>query len=732
MTSRLGRSLFGLRRPFGLRQRPKPEEFSKGYRAARSRDRDSIHSDLDANEEPPVFPSFQKTRPGFLSPTPPPPESPAVRQPPPLIPGWRFVESMRTLYQPRNLPRELTSLWQMVDFELDYNTDQPRTSYMYITTDGVIRVQPHKRAIYEKWYFTTLHLIYHLALGYVDPPPDCEDVDLWVMACEMVVNQHVTVTAGLVPPRGFQAISPVSRFSPFRFGRPAPGNQTEPIPTANQLLKKWREEGLPPLPEQWRTSAGPLTWDVLVTTTSSLVNFRSAYALDKVKSLAPNIRAREPYFDTPPARAIQWFKDNFPLLSAAAAEFSIDYENADKFDVNIAAVDANNQIIFVNLEADMTELEWRFVMAHEILHVVLEHQKRKGNRDAFVWNIACDYVINNWLVQMGVGTLPPRGGLYKEEYAGLDSETIYDQLIENGGNDQLTFRGKGLGDLLDLDPDYQPGNGQIRRRFPFRTTVRQHTQNAARRMMEDQGNGLGRGYLPGGLIEELDLRAVAEELVQVPEWKAELAEWFNLQFTPKPPRRSYARISRRQSSTPDIPRPGMSPLELHSPTFGVILDTSGSMSHELLQKGLSAVVAFSERHGVRRVRFVMCDTQPYDEGFIPVEDLKKPYRIWGRGGTILQPSVDLLLNAKDFPKEAPILIVTDGEIDVLSVDREHAFLLPGDGKLPFEPQGPVFRVLGDNRGGSPFRRRFPAPPARPPASQNYRHVQRLIDHIKKL
>lgn len=703
------------RRSFGgLRPQPHPEEFSKAYRAARQRDRDQIYDNLDSNEEPSVYPPIPRSRANPFS-RPPVDEPPAQRQPPALIVGWRFVESMRTLRQPRNLPRDLNSIWHMIDFELDYMPKQHRTSYMYITTDGIVRVQPHKRAVYDKWYFSLLHLLYHLALGYVEPPQDCDDLDLWVMACEMVVNQHVIANTTITVPRGFQVISPVSRFSPFRFGRfGSPMSPPTPIPTPTELVEKWQHEGQPDLLKEWRTSAGPMTWDILETTTDALPAFRSAYALDRVKMLAPQIRIKEPFSDTYPARAMQWFKDHFPLLSAATAEFSVDYENSARYEVNIAAVDANNQVIFVNLDADMTELEWRFVMAHEILHVVLEHQKRKGNRDGFVWNVACDYVINYWLIQMGVGTIPPKGGLYKEEYAGLDSETIYDLLMENGGNDQLTFRGKGLGDLLDLDPDYQPGGNQARRRFPFRTTVRQHTQNAARRMMEDEGNGAGRGYLPGGLIEELDLQALAQEMVEVPEWKAELATWFNLRFTPKPPRRSYARPSRRQASTPTIPRPGTSPLELHSPTFGVILDTSGSMSHELLQKGLSAVVGFSERHGVKRVRFVMCDTQPYDEGYIPVEDLKKPYRIWGRGGTILQPSIDLILNAKDFPDDAPLLIITDGEIDVLTVNREHAFLLPGDGKLPFEPQGPVFQILGDNKGGSPFRRRFGQPPA-PPA-----------------
>jgi predicted metal-dependent peptidase len=253
-------------------------------------------------------------------------------------------------------------------------------------------------------------------------------------------------------------------------------------------------------------------------------------------------------------------------------------------------------------------------------------------------------------------------------------------------------------------------------------------------MMEDQANGRERGFLPGSLIDELDLRGLANETLDVPEWKAELAEWFNIQFAPKPPRRSYSRPSRRQASTPDIPRPGMSPLDFHSPTFGVVLDTSGSMSQELLQRGLGAVYAFSERHGVAQIRLVMCDTQAYDEGFVPLGKLREPFHVWGRGGTILQPAIDVLEKSKDFPPDAPILIVTDGEIDNLKIEREHAYLLPGDGKLPFEPQGPVFQILGNNErrfGGRPFR---PSSSSRSGSSSQPKseRVQKLIDKIKEL
>ena len=47
--------------------------------------------------------------------------------------------------------------------------------------------------------------------------------------------------------------------------------------------------------------------------------------------------------------------------------------------------------------------------------------------------------------------------------------------------------------------------------------------------------------------------------------------------------------------------------------------------------------------------------------------------------------------AKDFPKDAPILIITDGEIeDRMQIQHDHAFLIPEGKRLPFVPKGKVF------------------------------------------
>ncbi|MEV4458637.1 hypothetical protein [Microbispora sp. NPDC049633] len=113
-------------------------------------------------------------------------------------------------------------------------------------------------------------------------------------------------------------------------------------------------------------------------------------------------------------------------------------------------------------------------------------------------------------------------------------------------------------------------------------------------------------------------------------------------------RRTYARASRRQSATPGIPRPGrLRPEEaVRRATFGVVLDTSGSMNVRVLGKALGAIASYATERDVPRARVVFCDAVAYDAaGYLPVEDIAGRVRVRGRGGTILQPGVNLLERA---------------------------------------------------------------------------------------
>ena len=116
------------------------------------------------------------------------------------------------------------------------------------------------------------------------------------------------------------------------------------------------------------------------------------------------------------------------------------------------------------------------------------------------------------------------------------------------------------------------------------------------------------------------------------------------------------------------------------------------MDRELLGKALGAIASYSRARDVPAARVVYCDASAYDAGYVPVDDIAGRVQVRGRGGTVLQPGVDLLERADDFPADGPILLITDGQCDVVRVRREHAWLIPSGASLPFTARGPVFRV----------------------------------------
>jgi predicted metal-dependent peptidase len=128
-----------------------------------------------------------------------------------------------------------------------------------------------------------------------------------------------------------------------------------------------------------------------------------------------------------------------------------------------------------------------------------------------------------------------------------------------------------------------------------------------------------------------------------------------------------------------------------TPTFGVVIDSSGSMDRSDLGKALGAVVRYAQ--AVRQVRLVYCDASAYDEGYVAIESLAARVTVRGRGGTVLQPTVNLLESRQEFPKDCPILIITDGGFEPgRTIRRDHAFLLAPGWRMAMRASKPVFRM----------------------------------------
>lgn len=115
--------------------------------------------------------------------------------------------------------------------------------------------------------------------------------------------------------------------------------------------------------------------------------------------------------------------------------------------------------------------ENKFVVAHEVMHIVLEHPWRRGTRDAKRWNQACDYAVNYTLVNAKVRDkktgamrsctpgIMPTDGLYNEALfnaGGGTAEGIYDLLppaTDDGNGGQSNGHGDPLDDCMDAPGD---------------------------------------------------------------------------------------------------------------------------------------------------------------------------------------------------------------------------------------------------------------------------------------
>lgn len=597
------------------------------------------------------------------------------RQSPKLDPATKkFIEAKRII-------RQHPMFALMMDAACIIRSEKkpyPHDGYAIVTIDGIIYVHPKRHEDVEVWVYVLAHCLLHLGFEHFKKK---HRQDLWNIACDIYIAKFL---------------------DDFKLGRNPNGNayviRDLYINTEEQLYDHLLENGVDKKllgygtgnsgeqdmlfkKQRYYCNLHNLSWKQrfgigLRNAVSSAVNVASG----KQKCLAS-----DQFKNSDAERARSWFMSSYPLLGSLAASFSIieDHELCRQMNISVAAVNPEMKEIYINPASGLTEEECKFVIAHELLHVGLRHDTRRQGRDPFLWNVACDYVINGWLVEMQLGEMPAIGTLHDSELKGQSAESIYNIITTDlrRMSKLATYRGIGGCDILDPQvPDWWTHNGGTDLDSFYRSCLMQG--------LEYHYNQ-GRGYLPAGLIEEV------KSLTHPPiPWDVELAQWFDGHFAPLEKIRSYAKPSRRQSGSPNIPRPKYVPLweAEENRTFGVVLDTSGSMDRNLLARALGAITSYSLSRDISYIRLVFCDARTYDQGYIAPEELLERVKIKGRGGTVLQPGINLLQKVDDFPKNGPILIITDGGCDKLNIKREHAFLIPSHGKLPFIPKGKLFRM----------------------------------------
>lgn len=202
-----------------------------------------------------------------------------------------------------------------------------------------------------------------------------------------------------------------------------------------------------------------------------------------------------------------------------------------------------------------------FVCVHEIEHVIKRHPWRRGERDPFLWNVACDYHINGEL--KGYDIKIPKNALYDPQYDGMLEEAIYDSLLEN--SIQVSVDGMG-GDFVDAPKGKdEETDGEVERR------INHMVESAVKRCMDA-------GKLPGWLQKFIDQYRTAQV-----NWKAKL----RMQVEPLFPRDVTWSTPNRRLIASGMYVPG--PKKDGTSEIAILIDTSGSVSHEMVSAFLAEI-----------------------------------------------------------------------------------------------------------------------------------------------
>lgn len=131
------------------------------------------------------------------------------------------------------------------------------------------------------------------------------------------------------------------------------------------------------------------------------------------------------------------------------------------FRVSTQATDGVNLFVNPQFTANLDLTGKVFVMAHEIMHCVLNHMRRGKNHDPEKSNIAADYECNITLADLGlikIETMTKLGALVNKKYSDWGYEKIYDDDPSGSGSGDMNNQNQA--DQAQKNQDQAGGENQ--------------------------------------------------------------------------------------------------------------------------------------------------------------------------------------------------------------------------------------------------------------------------------
>jgi len=277
----------------------------------------------------------------------------------------------------------------------------------------------------------------------------------------------------------------------------------------------------------------------------------------------------------------------------------------------------------------------QFLLAHEAMHYMLSHVLRRKHREPKAWNVACDKVINDMLIDAGVGVFI-EGGVTMANARNYAVEELYDEKDSCGGEGP-GGTGNDIGDPVD-----ENGNPLEKSQV--------HALEAQAKIQVAQSAKAAKalGKLPGSI------QCILDEIVSdKTPWHEILQRFMTSKIKEGC---SWQRPNRRFMGV-GLYLPGAD----YRPRLGHVvigIDTSGSICQQELNEFAGHVNGILDLCGPEKVTVVYCDFEVNHVDEYTPEDLPINLSSPGGGRTSFKPVFDYI--DTHFLEPEIVVYLTDG------------------------------------------------------------------------
>jgi predicted metal-dependent peptidase len=348
----------------------------------------------------------------------------------------------------------------------------------------------------------------------------------------------------------------------------------------------------------------------------------------------------------------------------------------------------NGEILLMNpltVDKELNKFELRYLLIHEVGHIAHMHPFRLKERDPQLWNIACDYTLND-LINKETDMSMHESGIWEAKYSNMAPEQIYPFLLDEiekeeknkdnapgGGQSQCSNCGNPTPNDEQGQAQQCPNCGQKQQDQNVEKTKGEDEESGGAKAGDEEGTkerfiSLRKDWLHGDIIappdnittaEKKDLEAKIRRLCTEAAFHArsmgqdvQMANRVIDSITPKESwqlsLQSFVEIaSDKDDYTWSRPRRRYVPFDIYVPDMGgnkpprslaVVIDVSGSINDEMLTEFLEELSSLICANPNVTYLLYQVDTRIVDYREIGVEDIPLDFSIRAGGGTSFVPA----------------------------------------------------------------------------------------------